>query len=157
MARLGFNWQSGYFNHQRTRVRIRPWAIVMKKFLTVKCWKDEHKQIDASNIQGKRTEFFLKKWAKPDSFSLFSFFSNSILQKNCRLQRDSNSDRWNGQKYSLLFLRFTNLLFAAPRKHFLGAIKRKVKINKKLSRLNWTIVFSLFWKCVATVLCKLSV
>ena len=26
-------------------------------------------------------------------FCLFSFFSNTILQKNCRLQRDSNLDR----------------------------------------------------------------
>ena len=28
----------------------------------------------------------------PASFWIFSFFSNTILQKNCRLQRDSNSD-----------------------------------------------------------------
>ena len=33
-----------------------------------------------------------KNGPTPASFCLFSFFSNTILQKNCRLQRDSNSD-----------------------------------------------------------------
>ena len=37
--------------------------------------------------------YFFKKWANPGLFCLFSIFSNTILQKNCILQRDSNSDR----------------------------------------------------------------
>ena len=36
---------------------------------------------------------FFKKWANSGLFFVFSFFSNTILQKkNCRLQRDLNSD-----------------------------------------------------------------
>ena len=37
--------------------------------------------------------FFKKSGPTPASFCLFSFFSNKTLQKKCRLQRDSNSDR----------------------------------------------------------------
>ena len=37
--------------------------------------------------------FFLKNGPTPASFCLFLFFSITILQKNCRPQRDSNSDR----------------------------------------------------------------
>ena len=35
----------------------------------------------------------LKNWPTPAYFCLFSFFSTTNLQKNCRLQRESNSDR----------------------------------------------------------------
>ena len=38
-------------------------------------------------------KFFFKIGPTPASFCLFSFFSTTILQKNCRLQRESNSDR----------------------------------------------------------------
>ena len=42
---------------------------------------------------------FFKKWANPGLFfCLFSFFSITILQKNCRPQRDSNSDRWSRRR-----------------------------------------------------------
>ena len=38
------------------------------------------------------------KWADYGPFCLFSFFSNANLQKNCRHQRDSNSDRWSRRR-----------------------------------------------------------
>ena len=39
------------------------------------------------------TALRFKKWANPGLFfCLFSFFSNTILQKNCKLRQDSNSD-----------------------------------------------------------------
>ena len=42
---------------------------------------------------------FFKKIGQPRSlFCLFSFFSTNNLQKNCRLQRDSNSDRWSRRR-----------------------------------------------------------
>ena len=37
----------------------------------------------------------LLKGPIPASFCLFFSFPTQILQKNCRRQRDSNSDRWN--------------------------------------------------------------
>ena len=36
--------------------------------------------------------YFTKNGPTPDSFCLFSFFPNTIWQKNCSLQRYSNSD-----------------------------------------------------------------
>ena len=48
--------------------------------------------------------FLKKKWANPGLFfCLFSFFSITILQKNCRSQRDSNSDRrsWRWARWPL--------------------------------------------------------
>ena len=42
---------------------------------------------------------FFKKMGQPRPlFCLFSFFSITILQKNCRPQRDSNSDRRRGRR-----------------------------------------------------------
>ena len=43
---------------------------------------------------GNTKSFFLKMGQPRHLFCLFSFFSNTILnKKNCRLQRDSNTDR----------------------------------------------------------------
>ena len=42
---------------------------------------------------GYKKVFFYKNGPSPASFCLFSFFSNNLQNKNCRLQRDSNSDR----------------------------------------------------------------
>ena len=54
------------------------------------------------------------KWLTPDSFCLFSFFSTTILQKNCRLQRESNSDRRSKRRASW------------PLDHHHGPIKRNI-------------------------------
>ena len=42
--------------------------------------------------------FFKKNGPTPASFSLFSSFQTQILQKNCRLQQDSNSDCWSRRR-----------------------------------------------------------
>ena len=41
---------------------------------------------------------FLKKWANPGLFCIFSFFQTQNLQKICRLQRDLNSDLRNRRR-----------------------------------------------------------
>ena len=56
------------------------------------------------------------KWANPCSFCLFSFFSNT-LQKKCRLQQDSNSDR--------LEIGVTASSFNKKRGHFICKINLK--------------------------------
>ena len=51
-------------------------------------------------ITNSENKALFKNVPTPASFYLFSFFSNRTLQKNCRLQRDSNSDRWIEGEYA---------------------------------------------------------
>ena len=65
---------------------------------SVGIWTRGHRMVVTVESNGlwhshpQELQSFFKKWAYPGLFCLFSFFSNTILQKNCRLQRDSNSD-----------------------------------------------------------------
>ena len=74
------------------------------------------------------TLFFLKNGPTPTSFCLFSFFQTQILEKNCRLQRDSNSDHQNRRRarwpldhhhgsFGMLFVRFLVYLNFIPKRN----------------------------------------
>ena len=86
---------------------IRAWVGLLKHFPNLFRW-----------VVGSGAEPVFK-WPSLASFCLFRSFQTQILQKNCRRQRDLNSDRWSRKhpRWPLrLFIHERFICFGDPNK-----------------------------------------
>ena len=69
------------------------WANIQCKNLLVSTYASETRDFQ---FESAYLVFF--KWANPGLFLFIFVLFNNNLQKNCRLQRESNSDRWSRRR-----------------------------------------------------------